>query len=151
MYSAYKKNRRNSRKKNIYFHTDAVQAIGKIPIDVRSLNIDMLTISAHKIYGPKGIGALYINENIDIDNFIHGGFQEMKKRAGTQNVSGCVGLGYAIELATSDIENKNKKIEILRDKLINKIQTKIDGVKLNGHPTERLSNNVNVSFENQQH
>ncbi|SHK68810.1 Aminotransferase class-V [Tepidibacter formicigenes DSM 15518] len=111
----------------------------------------MLTISAHKIYGPKGIGALYINENIDIDNFIHGGFQEMKKRAGTQNVSGCVGLGYAIELATSDIENKNKKIEILRDKLINKIQTKIDGVKLNGHPTERLSNNVNVSFENQQH
>jgi len=131
---------------NVYFHTDAVQAIGAIPIDVRSMNIDLLSLSAHKFYGPKGMGALFIKEGVNIDSFHHGGSQERKKRAGTENVPGIVGLGKAIEMATSDIESRNKHLRRLQSRLIEGLLS-IPHTNLNGHPSERLPNNVNVIFE----
>lgn len=130
----------------IILHTDAVQAIGNIEIDVNKMNIDLLSLSAHKFYGPKGIGALYIKKGVKIDNLIHGGGQERKKRAGTENLPGIVGLGKAIELATSNIEERNMKISILRDKLLKGIMDRIPNTKLNGHPEKRLPGNLNVSF-----
>lgn len=132
---------------NIYFHTDAVQAVGNVEIDVKDMGIDMLSLSAHKFYGPKGVGVLYIKEGTQIDNYINGGSQERGKRAGTENVAGIVGLGKAIELAYSDFENKNKKLIRLREKLINEVMEKIPYVKLNGHRTKRLPGNVNFSFD----
>ncbi|NLX63082.1 MAG: cysteine desulfurase NifS [Tissierellia bacterium] len=136
-----------AKEKGIYFHTDAVQAIGHIKIDVDELNIDLLSMSAHKFYGPKGIGALYVRRGVKIDSLIAGGGQERNKRAGTENVPGIVGMGKAIELAYENLEEKNAKLIKLRDRLIEKIFEKIDYVRLNGHPTNRLPGNVNVCFE----
>ena len=136
-----------ARKHKIPFHTDAVQAIGNIPIDVKTQNIDLLSLSAHKFYGPKGVGVLYIKKGIKIDNLIHGGAQERKRRAGTENIAGIVGLGKAIELATADIEGHNKKIRGLRDRLMSGILAKIPNSRLNGHPEKRLPGNINISFE----
>lgn len=136
-----------AKKNNVYFHTDAVQAIGHIDIDVEELNIDLLSMAAHKFYGPKGVGALYIRRGVKIDPLISGGAQEKNRRAGTENVPGIIGMGKAIELAYEDLEEKNKNLIYLRDSLIEKIFENIDHVKLNGHPTERLPGNVNMSFE----
>lgn len=136
-----------ARKHKIPFHTDAVQAIGNIPIDVKVQNIDMLSLSAHKFYGPKGTGALYIRKGVKIDNLIHGGAQERKRRAGTENIAGIVGLGKAIELATADIDGHNRLIKAMRDRLLQGIMEKIPHAYLNGHPEKRLPGNINVSFE----
>ena len=135
-----------ARKHKVYFHTDAVQAIGNIPIDVQAQNIDLLSLSAHKFYGPKGIGALYIKKGVRIDNLIHGGGQERKRRAGTENIAGIVGLGKAIELVTADIPGHNARIKAMRDRLIRGVLDKIPNSLLNGHPEKRLPGNFNVSF-----
>lgn len=132
---------------NIYFHTDAVQAVGNIPIDLGKLDIDLLSLSGHKIYGPKGVGVLYIKEGTKIASFIHGGGQEKGKRAGTENVAGIVGLGKAIELATKDIETYSKHIQELRDMTIDGILKNIPHCRLNGDRGKRLPGNVNISFE----
>ncbi|MGA2914259.1 MAG: cysteine desulfurase NifS [Methanoregula sp.] len=136
-----------ARKHKIYFHTDAVQAIGNVPIDVISQNIDLLSLSAHKFYGPKGCGALYIRKGVKIDNLIHGGGQENRRRAGTENIAGIIGLGTAIELATADIKGHNIRIAALRDRLLKGILETIPYARLNGHPVKRLPGNLNVSFE----
>ncbi len=136
-----------ARKHKIYFHTDAVQAIGNVPIDVKAQNIDLLSLSAHKFYGPKGCGALYIRKGVKIDNLIHGGGQENRRRAGTENIAGIVGLGMAIELATADIGGHNARIAALRDRLLKGILDTIPYARLNGHPEKRLPGNLNVSFE----
>ena len=136
-----------AKERGVLFHTDAVQAIGHIKIDVKELNIDLLSLSAHKFYGPKGIGALYIRQGVRIDPLIAGGGQERNKRAGTENVPSIVGLGKAIELATENIEAHNAKLIHLRDRLIEKIEATIPNVRLNGPRTERLPNNVNFCFE----
>jgi cysteine desulfurase len=136
-----------ARRHRIPFHTDAVQAIGNIPIDVKAQNIDLLSLSAHKFYGPKGTGALYIRKGVKIDNLIHGGGQERRRRAGTENIAGIVGLGTAIELATADIDGHNKKIRALRDRLMKGILETIPHSRLNGHPEKRLPGNINISFE----
>ena len=136
-----------ARRHKIPFHTDAVQAIGNIPIDVKAQNIDLLSLSAHKFYGPKGAGVLYIRKGTKIDNLIHGGGQERRRRAGTENIAGIVGLGKAIELATADIEGHNRKIRTLRDRLLAGIVEKIPHTHLNGHPEKRLPGNINISFE----
>lgn len=136
-----------ARERGVYFHTDAVQAIGSMDIDVKSLNVDMLSLSGHKFYGPKGIGALYIKKGVKIDQFMHGGAQERNRRASTENVPGIIGLGKAIELATATIPQRREHLTRLRDRLIKGITDKIPFVRLNGHPTERLPGNVNLSFE----
>lgn len=133
-------------KHNIVFHTDAVQTVGNVPIDVKELGMDMLSLSAHKIYGPKGIGALYVKKGTKLQRIMHGGAQERKIRPGTENMSGIVGLGKAIELATEELDTKSAQIQQLRDKLIAGL-TEIEDSRLNGHPEQRLPNNVNVSFE----
>lgn len=135
------------KERGILFHTDAVQAIGHIPVDVKDMHIDILSMSAHKFYGPKGIGALYIKKGTKIHNLIHGGAQERAKRSGTENVSGIVGLGKAIELASNNLESENKKLTLLQDKLIKGLLS-IPCTRLNG-PTgeERLPGNVNISFK----
>lgn len=135
------------KKKGVLFHTDAVQAVGHININVVEQNIDMLSLSAHKLHGPKGVGALYVRKGINLPSLLHGGAQEFKRRAGTENVAGIVGLGKAIELAVDSIDETDKKLTALRDKLIDGILTRIPEVKLNGHPTKRLPNNVNVSIK----
>lgn len=135
-----------AKKNNIYFHTDAVQAIGHIEIDVKELNIDLLSLSAHKFYGPKGIGALYIKQGVKIDSLISGGGQERNKRAGTENVAAIVGMGKAIELAYENLHEHNARLISLRDSLIEKIKANIPYVRLNGHPTKRLPGNVNMCF-----
>ncbi|HBM81946.1 MAG: cysteine desulfurase NifS [Clostridiales bacterium] len=134
------------RERGIYFHTDAVQAVGNVPINVKDMNIDLLSLSAHKFYGPKGIGALYIRKGVKINPLIHGGAQESNRRAGTENVPGIVGLGKAIELAGENIDSHINKLTALRDKLINGIMADIPYTKLNGHPQKRLPGNVNVCF-----
>ena len=136
-----------ARRSKVYFHTDAVQAIGNIPIDVKAQNIDLLSLSAHKFYGPKGIGALYIKKGVRIENLIHGGGQERRRRAGTENIAGIVGLGKSIEMATADIPAHNAKICPMRDRLISGVLEKIPNARLNGHPVKRLPGNFNVSFE----
>ena len=135
------------REKGVLFHTDAVQAVGHVAIDVKAMNIDLLSLSAHKLHGPKGVGALYIRKGIVVPSLLHGGAQERRKRAGTENVAGIVGLGKAIEIACSDIEGTSKRMCYLRDKLINGIEASIPEVKLNGHRTERLPGNVNFSIK----
>ncbi|AND84899.1 cysteine desulfurase NifS [Clostridium tyrobutyricum] len=134
------------KEKNILFHTDAVQAITHVPIDVKEMNIDLLSMSSHKFYGPKGMGALYIKKGTKIDNLIHGGSQERDKRAGTENVPGIVGMSYAIELAARDMKIESERLMELRDKLIDGL-LKIPESKLNGPRTNRLPGNVNVSFK----
>jgi cysteine desulfurase len=136
-----------TRSKGVYFHTDAVQAIGNVDIDVEDMNIDLLSLSGHKIYGPKGIGALYIRKGTKITPLLHGGAQERNRRAGTENIPGIVGLGKAIELALANMEENNGRLIGLRDRLINGIMERIDHVLLNGHPNQRLPGNVNLSFE----
>jgi cysteine desulfurase len=136
-----------AQKHRIPFHTDAVQAVGNIPIDVKAQNIDLLSLSAHKFYGPKGVGALYLRKGLKIHNLIHGGGQERRRRAGTENLAGIVGLGKAIGLATADIEGHNRKIRALRDRLLAGIQARIPHTHLNGHPEKRLPGNINISFE----
>jgi len=136
-----------ARNHKVYFHTDAVQVIGNVQVDVKAQNIDMLSLSAHKFYGPKGIGALYIKKGVKIDNLIHGGGQERKRRAGTENIAGIVGLGKAIELATADIDGHNRRIRGLRDRLLQGILARIPGTYLNGHREKRLPGNINISFE----
>lgn len=133
--------------KGIIFHTDAVQAYGNEIIDVEDLGVDLLSISAHKIYGPKGVGALYIKKGTKIHQLIHGGAQEKKRRAGTENIPGIVGFGKAAEIAHKNIEEHIDRLVKLRDRLIDGIMTKIPYTKLNGHPTKRLPGNVNISFE----
>ena len=135
------------REKGVFFHTDAVQAVGHVAIDVKAMNIDLLSLSAHKLHGPKGVGALYIRKGIVVPSLLHGGAQERRRRAGTENVAGIVGLGKAIEIACSDIEGTAKRMCYLRDKLINGIEASIPEVKLNGHRTERLPGNVNFSIK----
>lgn len=136
-----------AKSRNIIFHTDAVQAIGNIKIDVKELNIDLLSLSAHKFYGPKGIGAIYIRKGIKIDTLIAGGGQERNKRAGTENVPSIVGMGKAIELAYENLEEHNEKLTKLRERLMKGIQENIKYTKINGHRTKRLPGNVNVCFE----
>lgn len=132
---------------NIIFHTDAVQAYGNIRIDVDALNIDMLSISGHKIYGPKGVGALYLRKGTPVAPFIIGGAQERKRRAGTENMPGIVGFAKAAELAHENLESHIEHLIKLRDQLIEGLLSQIDYTRLNGHPTKRHPGNVNISFE----
>jgi cysteine desulfurase len=134
------------RSKKVLFHTDAVQAVGHISVDVKEMNIDLLSLAAHKFYGPKGVGALYVRKGIKVENLVHGGGQERNKRAGTENVAGIVGLGKALELATQNMEASNKKLVYLRDRLINGL-LEIPYSKLNGPRSEnRLPGNSNICF-----
>jgi len=138
---------RIARERDIYFHTDAVQTFGHLPINVDELNVSLLSISAHKLCGPKGVGALYVRKGTRMVSFMHGGEQERRRRASTENVPGIVGFGKAVEIAEEKMEEEAKELTILRDKLIKGIFEKIDHVCLNGHPTKRLPNNINVSIE----
>jgi len=133
------------REKSVLFHTDASQTFGKIPIDVKKMNIDLLTASSHKIYGPKGIALLYIKRGIKINPLLHGGGQESNLRSSTVNVPAVVGFAKAVEITREEMLKESKRLVKLRDKLIRKA-LKIDNVKLNGHPRNRLPNNVNFSF-----
>ena len=136
------------KKAGIYFHTDSVQTTGHIPIEVNDLGVDMLSISGHKLYGPKGVGALYLRKGTKIVNLIDGGAQEKNRRAGTENVTGMVGLGKAVELAEKRLAGGEvDKVVKLRDKLITGIMDQIENVRLNGHSTKRLPGNVNICFE----
>lgn len=136
-----------AKSKGVLFHTDAVQALGNIKLDVKAMNIDAMSMSSHKIYGPKGIGALYIKKGIRIKNLIEGGAQERKRRAGTENVPGIMGFGKAVELAAENFDNHVQHLETLRNRLMEGILEKIPYVKLNGHKTQRHPGNVNVCFE----
>lgn len=135
-----------AKKHNIMFHTDAVQAVGSIKIDVKELNIDSLSLSAHKFYGPKGIGALYVRKGVKFDKFINGGHQERNKRAGTENVAGIVGLGKAIELAYSELDKYNAEIKKLRDYYVEEVEKRIPYILINGDREKRLPGNSNISF-----
>lgn len=130
---------------NILFHTDSVQAIGNIKIDVKELGIDLLSLSAHKFYGPKGIGALYVRDGVDLRKYLNGGHQESNKRAGTENVAGIVGLGEAITLAYNNFEDNNKYLYDLRIYLINEIKNNIPDIRINGDIEKRLQGNINIS------
>ena len=130
----------------VLFHTDAVQAVGHMPLDVAAMQIDMLSLSGHKFYAPKGVGALYIRTGVRIENLIEGGAQERSRRAGTENVPAIVGMGKAIELITAEMAEENARISGLRDRLIAGILDAIPESRLNGHPTKRLPGNVNVSI-----
>lgn len=136
-----------AREKGVYFHTDAVQAVGNIAINVADMNIDLLSLSGHKFYGPKGIGALYIKKGIKLSSFMHGGHQERGRRASTENIPAIVGLGRAIELASQNLEEYNKKLLSLRDRTIEEIEKRVPFVKLNGDRYKRLPGSVNFSFE----
>ena len=136
-----------ARRKGVYFHTDAVQAAGHIKIDVKDMNIDLMSISGHKLGAPKGVGALFVRKGVKIEAFIHGGAQERRKRAGTENIPGIVGLGKALELAVSEMDEEAERLAGLRDKLIKGILENIPYSRLNGHPEKRLPGNCNVSFE----
>ncbi|MDO4556089.1 MAG: cysteine desulfurase NifS [Lachnospiraceae bacterium] len=131
----------------ILFHTDAVQAYGQLPIDVEKLHIDMLSASGHKLMGPKGIGFLYIRKGLKLRSFIHGGAQERSRRAGTENVTGIVGLGKAVEVAMETMEERREKETFMRDHLIDRILKEIPYARLNGDRNRRLPNNVNISFQ----
>jgi len=136
-----------AREAEIYLHTDAVQTAGHIPVDVNKLNVDLLSISAHKLYGPKGIGALYIRKGTKVSSFMHGGDQERGKRASTENVPAIVGFGKAAEIAQREMLEEAQKLTVLRDQLIEGILKSIEHTQLNGHPVMRLPNNVNVSVD----
>ena len=136
-----------AKEKGILLHTDAVQAVGHIPIDVKEMNIDLLSMSAHKFYGPKGIGALYIRKGIKITPLIHGGAQERNRRAGTENIDSIIGMGTAIELAVKELDSEVKRLTKLRDRLIDGILEKIPYSRLNGSRENRMPGNCNVSFE----
>ena len=137
---------RFARDHQILFHTDAVQAYAQIPISMQQYHIDLLSASAHKFHGPKGVGFLYVRDGVTMPSFIHGGSQERGKRAGTENVPVIVGMGKAVELAFCNMRRRIRREMMLRNYLIEKIMHEIKGVRLNGHPTNRLPGNVNVSF-----
>jgi cysteine desulfurase len=138
---------RIAKEKGIVFHTDAVQAMGNIRIDVSKLNVDMLSMSSHKFYGPKGVGALYVRKGTKLTSFIHGGAQERGRRASTENVPAIVGLAKALELADKNMDHHNEKLIALRDRTIREIEKNIPFVRLNGHREMRLPGNVNFSFD----
>jgi cysteine desulfurase len=135
-----------AREAGIYFHTDAVQSFGKVPIDVQEMNLDLLSISGHKIYGPKGIGALYIRRGVQIGKLVYGGNHERNRRAGTENIPGIVGLVKAAEIAHQKMEATARRVGELRDYLQSRLQSDFKEIRINGHPTFRLYNNLNVSF-----
>lgn len=135
------------RSRGVYFHTDAVQTVGHIPVNVNDLNVDMLSLSAHKFYGPKGVGALYVRKGTRIETFLHGGDQERGRRASTYNTPGIVGLGKAVELCAQSMDKETAFQISLRDRLISEIIKHIPESRLNGHPARRLPNNVNISFK----
>ena len=136
-----------AKEKNIIFHTDAVQAVGNVPINVKDMNIDMLSLSGHKIYGPKGIGALYVKKGIEFTKFMNGGHQEKNKRAGTENVASIVGLGKACELSEIGLKQHIKHLEELRNYYNKEIQNRIEDVKINGTMEKKLPGNSNISFK----
>jgi cysteine desulfurase len=136
-----------AKKHNIYFHTDAVQSVGKIPVNVDDLGVDMLSISSHKIHGPKGVGALYVRKGTNISPIVFGGNHEKGMRSGTENVSGIVGFGKAMELAAKRLSEDPIHMTRMRDSLISRVFDTIPDVRLNGHPSKRLPNNVNMSFK----
>ncbi len=136
-----------ARETGVYLHTDAVQTAGHIPVDVNELGVDLLAISGHKLYGPKGIGALYIRKRTRLTSLIHGGEQERKRRAGTENIPGIVGLGKAAEIAQQEMSQEIPRLTGLRDRLIQGLLERIDHVSLNGHPVQRLPGNVNISVD----
>jgi len=138
---------RIAREAGVYCHTDAVQTVGHIPVDVNELQVDLLSMSAHKLYGPKGVGALYIRKGTRLTPLMHGGDQERKRRASTENVPGIVGFGTAAKLAQQEMSQEVPRLTNLRDQLIEGLLGRIDHAQLNGHPVKRLPNNVNVSFE----
>lgn len=133
---------------NVYFHTDAVQAIGNVNIDVKELGVDALAMSSHKFHGPKGVGAAYIKEGTEFFNLIDGGHQECCRRAGTENVAGIVGMGKAIELATGNIDAKSNKVKMIRDYCYKKLLELDVSIKINGEADNKLPGNLNVCFEN---
>ncbi len=135
------------REKGVLFHTDAVQAVGHIPIDFAGMNIDMLSLSAHKFHGPKGVGALIMRKGLRLPNLIEGGSQERGRRAGTENIAGVVGLAEALKIACSDMEHVTSNLIAKRDRLIDGLIKSIDHCRLNGDPVSRLPGNVNISFE----
>ena len=135
------------RKRSILFHTDAVQTVGHIPVNVDQLGVDLLSLSAHKFYGPKGVGALYVRRGTRLDPLIHGGAQERNRRAGTENVAGIVGMTTALGLAMEEMEGEARRQQELRDMLIEGILRNIPHTRLNGHPKQRLPGNVNLCFE----
>lgn len=139
--------RKADKMQEILFHTDAVQALGHIPIDVAKLGVDMLSVSAHKVYGPKGVGALYVRRNTRLPAFIHGGGQERGRRAGTENVAGIVGFGLAAQLACAEMDKEAKRLAALRDDFIGKILEIVPHAHLNGHPKLRLPGNINITFD----
>jgi cysteine desulfurase len=136
-----------AREHDVIFHSDMVQALGKIAIDVDSLNVDLASFAGHKVYAPKGVGVLYIRQGLDIENLIHGGHQEGGRRAGTENVIGAIAFGKANEIISHHMDEENKRIDGLRQKLLEGILERIDHVKFNGHRTHRLPNTLNLSFE----
>jgi len=138
---------RITKEAGICFHTDAVQTAGHIPVDVNELEVDLLSMSAHKLYGPKGVGALYIRKGTRLVSFMHGGDQERRRRASTENVPGIVGFGKAVELAQQEMSEEVERLTYLRDKLTKSLLERIDHIRLNGHPLKRLPNNVNVSVD----
>lgn len=135
------------RANKVLFHTDAVQAAGALKLNVKELNVDLLSISGHKMYAPKGVGVLYIRSGVRIANLLDGGAQERAKRGGTENVAGIAALARAFELAVSEIDDNSDRLSKLRDRLIDQVLTEIPHARLNGHRTSRLPNNVNISFE----
>jgi cysteine desulfurase len=135
------------REAGVLFHSDMVQAMGKIDIDVRELNVDLGSFSGHKVYAPKGIGALYIREGLEIDSLIHGGHQEMGRRAGTENIIGIVSFGKACEIVMNEMAEENARIGFLRERLLSGLEARVDAIRLNGHPDLRLPNTLNISFE----
>ena len=137
-----------AKKRNIIFHTDAVQAVGNVHIDVEKMGIDMLSMSGHKIYGPKGIGVLYVRSGVEFEKFMNGGHQEKNKRAGTENLAGIVGIGKACELAKMNMEEHIKQIQELRDYYVSKVKENIQDIKINGPENDmRLPGNSNISFK----
>jgi len=135
-----------ARSKGIVFHTDAIQSVGKIPVDVKDMNVDLLSISAHKIYGPKGVGALYVRKGVMLQPLIYGGGHERGLRSGTENVAGIVGLGAASDIARARLEEDSQHLRALRDKLTEQVLQEIEESYLNGHPTKRLPTNINLRF-----
>lgn len=135
-----------AREKGILFHVDAVQAVGHVPIDVENMGIDMLSLSGHKFYAPKGVGALYIRNGVTIEKFLQGGAQERRRRAGTENVASIVGMGEAITLAMQEMPEEMRRLGKLSAHMLSRLQKEIPGTRLNGHPEDRLPGNVNISL-----
>ncbi len=136
-----------AKERGVYFHTDAIQTVGKLPTKVDELGVDLLSLSAHKLYGPKGVGALYIRNGVKLHPLLHGGPHEWNRRAGTENVAGIVGLGKAIELAMEGLEEEAQYLTALRERLYEGLRSSIDHIRLNGHPTQRLPGTLSLCFE----